>query len=213
MGYNEIDKATELVNFQNLILNENDSTAFLSQQGMEIDIGGVLKGFLSQKALSIAQENKVTGYISLGGNMAVAGKKNKREDFKIGIRNPRGSSEDYIGIVTMPGMTMSTAGDYERFFIEDDVRYHHILDPFTGFPAETDLISVTVLSGDGLLADFLSTYIFMSGKDKLRSFFDGEGYEVLAVDKDLNVYGSDGFWEVFLPQYEKKEFNFINEQA
>ena len=204
-----IEEKKALISYEKLILDEENTTAFLKEEGMEIDLGAVLKGCLAQKALDIAEKHQVRGYISVGGNMAVTGKKDDGSDYVMGIRNPRGEGNDYIGTLTMDGLTMATAGDYERFFTEDGVRYHHILDTKTGYPAETDIISATVLSRDGLLADFLSTYIFMEGTDSIDKFEGYESFEFIAVDKNLNVYSSEGLKGIFKPAEDKKEFNFL----
>lgn len=204
----EIEKACSLICFDWLVLDKESSTAFFKKEGMGVDLGAVLKGFFAEKSLAAAKRHGVSGYISIGGNMAVAGKKEDGSDFIMGIRNPRGEANDYIGTVDISGLTMATAGDYERSFQYEGRLYHHILDPFTGFPAQTDLICATVISSDGLLADFLSTYIFMEGSEGLDKFKNLENAEFMAVDKDLNVYFSKGFKERFHPNSNKKEFNF-----
>ena len=208
-GKEEIKEKMSLVSYENLILDEASQTAFLKNAGMEIDLGALLKGYLAEKCLLIAENNGVRGYISVGGDMAVSGKKSDGRDFIMGIRNPRGSENEYIGTLTMEGTTMATAGDYERFFIEDGRRYHHILDPFTGYPKETDLISVSCVSDDGLLADFLSTYIFMEGGKNLSKFDGCEEFSFVAVDKDLNVYVSEGLRDSFEPNLSLEGFNFL----
>lgn len=178
-----------------------------------MDLGGVAKGFLAEKALELAQKYNVSGYISVGGNMAVLGEKPSGGEFKIGIKNPRGEGEeDILGTVSLENETMATTGDYERFFIEDGVRYHHVLNPFTGYPAKTDLIAVTVISSDGALADFLSTYIFMQGSCELPKFFSDNRFSVLAVTEGKKVYASSGFWDKFVPLKNQKEYEFIHEQ-
>ena len=205
----DIEKTKSLISFEKLSLDKENSTAFLEDEGMGIDLGAVLKGCFAEKSLAIAQKHGVSGYISVGGNMAVTGKKSDGSDFIMGIRNPRGEANDYIGTLSIDGLTMATAGDYERSFVYEGKLYHHILDPFTGFPADTDIISATVLSKDGLLADFLSTYIFMEGTEGIDKFRNFENFDFMAVDKDLNVYFSRGFKERFHPNENKKEFNFL----
>lgn len=204
----DIEKARSLVSCEKLSLDKKDGTVFLEQENMGIDLGAVLKGYFAEKSLAVAKKYNVSGYISVGGNMAVNGRKSDGRDFIMGVRNPRGESSDYIGTLSMDGLTMATAGDYERSFMYEGKLYHHILDPFTGYPADTDIISATVLSEDGLLADFLSTYIFMEGTDSLDKFKGCDSFEFMAVDKDLNVYFSKGFKERFHPNENKKEFNF-----
>ena len=205
----DIEEKKQLISYQKLVLDEKENTAFLEQEGMEVDLGAVLKGCLAEKCLDIAEKYDVEGYISVGGNMAVRGRKKDGSDYIMGIRDPRGESGEFIGTLPMEGLTMATAGDYERYFTEGGKRYHHILDTETGYPVETDIISATVLSKDGLLADFLSTYIFMEGTEHLKDFEGFEEFSFIAVDKDLNVYVSEGIAHLFTPQKDKKEFNFL----
>ncbi|MEG1973056.1 MAG: FAD:protein FMN transferase [Oscillospiraceae bacterium] len=208
----DIEKLKPLVNYKKLALDKEKSTGFLEIKGASVDLGGVAKGFLAEKALDIAKKHKVTGYISVGGNMAVLGKKPLGGSFKIGIKSPRSGESDILGTVKLHDETMATTGDYERFFIENGERYHHVLDPKTGFPAKTDLISVTVISKDGSLADFLSTYIFMLGSGELPKFFDDSRFLVLAVTKDKKVLASPELWNKFTPIKNQKDYEFLHEK-
>lgn len=189
----EIAAAQSLVDYRQIVFDDAKRSVMLGKEGMSIDLGGVAKGMAASKAAEIAKKHGVSGFLSIGGNMMVLGKKPGGEDFKFGVRDPKGGSSDFMAVVTLEGMTMATTGTYERYFEEDGVRYHHVLDPFTGYPAQSDLISVTVISQDGALADYLSTGIFMEGREGLERHLHAKEYSIIAIDTEDRVYTSEGY--------------------
>lgn len=207
----EINNALNLLSINELILEEKGGKyyAFLERKGMAIDLGGIAKGMAADLVGEIARKNNVNGYASLGGNLSVWGKKPDGSDFKFGLRNPRGAQNQYIGILTLDGKTMSTTGDYERFFEENGKVYHHILDTKTGYPVENDLISVTVISSNGALADCLSTQIFVDGKKNLNKYLNNAEYDIIAVDSDYKIYMSDSIKDEFSFQDDSKMFSIV----
>lgn len=209
-GQREIGQALSLVDARDLILDRRDSTALLLRAGQAVDLGGIAKGAASELVFEVMDTYGVkNGYASLGGNMAVRGHNpHKGKDFLFGVRDPRGGGGEIIGTLPLEGMTMATTGDYERFFESGGIRYHHVLDPRTGYPARGGLISVSVISADGALADFLSTALFVLGKETALSQMDQESFSLIAVDEELNVYVSCGLEGVFKPNPEKAQYRF-----
>ncbi len=204
----EIEAAQQLADYRRLIFDDTNETAMLADAGMRIDLGGIAKGMAAALMRQYAVKNNVEGYLSLGGNMMVQGKKPDGSDYVIGVRDPRGDISEYIALLSLDGLTMATTGDYERYFEQDGVRYHHIIDPFTGYPAATDLISVTVVSEDGALADYLSTLIFMRGSGALAEYFNRDDCMVLAVTNNLEVYASEPLWERLTVNTQKTAYKF-----
>ncbi len=125
-----------------------------------------------------------SGYISIGGNINGSWRASGWEEFLFGVRDPRGGGNEILGTITLRDSTMSTSGDYERYFEQDGVRYHHILDPGTGYPAQTDLISVSVITPDGTLADYESTNLFILGRDGVLELLDTSDFLIIAVDRE-----------------------------
>ncbi|MEG1848964.1 MAG: FAD:protein FMN transferase [Oscillospiraceae bacterium] len=207
----EIDRARALVDYRKLRLDDQAQTAFLEEPGMQVDLGGVAKGMAASAMREIAQKHGVQGFLSIGGNMMVEGKKPDATDFRIGIRDPRADQTEYIAVLALDGLTMATTGDYERYFIENGVRYHHILDPFTGYPSQSDLISVTVISENGTLADCLSTTIFLQGSEALEHYFARDDCMVLAVTRDKKVYATPALWERLTVDPSKTDYTFCRE--
>ena len=141
-------------------------------EGGGIDLGGIAKGYAGEKVMEELQAAGVTSaVISLGGNVGTLGDKPDGEKWTIAIEDPE-KNGDYLGKVLLSGsFFVVTSGGYERYFEENGTRYHHILDPKTGYPAESDLESVTIISKDGSLADAYSTALFVMGKDKAIEFW------------------------------------------
>lgn len=205
----EIEDALNKIGSDKLILNEQDKTAYLTEEGCAIDLGGVAKGIAGEKVMEIAIKNGIeSGYVSIGGNLTVIGKKPQGEDFYFGVRDPRGDANEYIAKIALPDKIMATSGDYERYFEQDSKRYHHILDTSTGYPSDSDLISVSVISSDGGITDFLSTTFFVAGKETALKYINSDEYSLIIVDKDKNVYYSQALENVLEPNSEKSEYVF-----
>jgi thiamine biosynthesis lipoprotein len=159
----EVKKILNLVNFRNLLI-QSDGKAFLKKKGMAIDLGGIAKGYAVDRAFEILTS---LGYknliVNAGGDLRTGGLK-YYEPWSIGIQNPR-SAEKVMATVSVSDSAIATSGDYEKFFFHQGKRYHHILNPNTGFPA-VGCQSVTILSKDGMTADGLATAVFVLGPEK-----------------------------------------------
>jgi len=195
----EIAAAQAKVDYRKLLFDENTQSVMLAEKGMSLDLGAAAKGYAAAEMRKIAEKNGVNGFLSLGGNMLVLGKKADGSDYRIGLRDPRGDETQYFATVVLDGLTMATTGAYERWFEENGVRYHHVLDPFTGYPSESDLLAVTVVSADGLLADCLSTAIFLEGSAGLDAALAREDCLVLAVTDSGDVLASPALWDRLMP--------------
>lgn len=178
----EIQKARALVDYKKLELNEEKSTARLLQKGMCIDLGGIAKGYAADEVRKIYQQYGIqNGLINLGASsMYAVGVNGKNKPWAVGIKHPRKEDNSiYLGIVHLKEESLSTSGDYERFFIADGKRYHHILDPVTGYPAESGVMSDTIIidgtvPDGGMLADLLTTAVFVMGPEKALTFLNQE---------------------------------------
>ena len=189
---NEIVYAQHLVDHRNVKLDQRNETVKLMYPGMKIDLGGVAKGYAISRIRSMLVDMGVkSAIISAGSSIAVIGDNNGKP-WRIGIKDPR-HPDDFIGVVKLnAGQALSTSGDYENYFEVAGKRYHHILDPFTGEPAEASR-SVTIISNDATLTDMLSTAVFIMGAKRGLPFVSSfpDTYAVV-VDKDGNVATSPG---------------------
>ena len=129
--------------------------------------------------------------IYAGGDITTIGSKPDGSSWRVGVQHPR-QSNSLIAVLEMTDSSIVTSGDYERYFFQDNIRYHHILDPQTGYPAQ-GLISVTVYGGDAADADALSTALFVLGWDKGKELIESlAGYEAILMDTSSNVWVSSG---------------------
>ena len=195
----QVQQAKTFVDYNSILLENGQ--VMLAKEGQSLDLGAVAKGESCNIVRQVAEEYGITkGYVSIGGNLVVLPQTPQgKKTYYFAVRDPQGGAADSLGMLTMNGKTMATTGGYERFFEENGKLYHHVLDPATGYPAENGLLSVSVISEDGALADFLSTALFIMGKEKLPDYMDREDFSVIAVDTQNNVYISKGLKGNFIP--------------
>ncbi len=170
-----------------------------------VDPGGFAKGYAAQKCIEILKNNGVkNAMISFGGNVAVTGSsennaKDGKNGWNIGIKNPDNTS-GIIGYTRLCDTVIAVSGDYERYFEKDGVRYHHIFDTKTGYPADSSLRSAAVICDDGLYADAFSTALFVMGPRKALEFYNKKliGFEAVLICGDGTVYITDGLYGDFI---------------
>ena len=166
----------------------------------QIDFGGIAKGYTGQKLAELFQEYGVSSaLVSLGGNIQAIGTKPDGSSWKVGIRDPKGGQQDYIGVLSVENQAVVTSGGYARYFEEDGETYIHIINPRTGYPADGDLLSVTIVSRDGTLADGMSTALYIMGYEKACQFWrqHREEFNVILVTDDGKIHISENLKENF----------------
>ena len=163
----ELSERLPLVNFRNLILNHDEKSVRFKKENMEIDLGGIAKGFATDEIVKICKKHKIRRtVIDLGGNVFVYGKKPKSESWNVGVKNPEFPDSIPLLKLNLPQISVVTSGIYERFFNDGGKRYHHIFSPKDGYPVENELYSVTVVSENSMIADALTTSFFVLGKEE-----------------------------------------------
>ncbi len=188
----EIKDRLALVGYQMIQVNGDMVTL---PAGMAVDFGGVAKGYIADRIAEYCRESGVkSGILNFGGNVVVLGEKPDGEPWKVGIQDPRSNTGTSIAAVSVRGKSVVTSGIYERGFTLDGVRYHHLLDPDTGWPAQNELASVTIISDSSADGDALSTSCFVLGLEKGMALIDSlDGIEAIFIDRDNKITTSSGF--------------------
>lgn len=190
----EIKNALKYVNYKNIVLNKKDNSVFLKEGNMAIDLGGIAKGYAADQLKSIVEKYKIKrAFINLGGNLYVYGEKEKGEPWNIGIQDPLGDKGKSFATLRVKNKSVVTSGNYERYFIKNGKRYHHIFDPKTGYPAERGIISSTIISDKSMDGDALSTATYVLGVDEAMKLINSlKGVEAVFVTADKKVYTTEG---------------------
>ena len=194
----ELDKLLKNVDYKNIVLDGDKVTL---KNGSTLDLGAVGKGIGCDVTAAYLKEQKdVTGMIlNLGGSSVMAyGEKPDQSPWKVAVTDPRDTEGEYVGAVAIKGGEfLSTSGDYEKYFMEDGKRYHHILNPEDGYPVWNGVTSVTVVCDNGLLADGLSTACFVLGIEDAQPLLEKYHADAAFMDEDHNVYLTSGMKERF----------------
>jgi thiamine biosynthesis lipoprotein len=199
----EIQKLLGLVGSASLVLDAAGRTACLSKPGQAVDLGGIGKGYAADKVTCIFKAFGIeSAFTNFGGNVAALGYKPDGTPWRVGITHPRQSGA-LIGAVAVAGRSVVTSGDYQRFFIASDGRrYHHLLDPRTGYPAGNGFVSATVVAESSMTADALSTALFVLGPEEgLKVLASYPGAEAVTVDADMTVRVTRGLRDAFTPNH------------
>lgn len=192
-GETEIRKNLPLVDYHNMVINREQSTVFLKHRGMLIDAGGIMKGYAAEKTAEVLKKHGISsGIVAVAGDIRVFGLKPDGKPWRIGIRNPRGlGQDDVIAVIELTDMSISTSGDYERFFMQNGRRIHHLISPKTGQPAG-GCQSASIVSPDGALADAYSTGIFILGPEKGLKLSEKIVFDGMIVDEKGILHTTPG---------------------
>jgi thiamine biosynthesis lipoprotein len=207
----DIKDALQSAGFRKIKVNEETSEIFLAQKRMEIDLGGIAKGYAADKAVNAIRSKEIkAALVAIAGDIRGYGLSPSGQAWKVGIQNPRPETEsekpweDVFATLHLKDRAISTSGDYQRFFIKEGRRFHHILNPHTGFPAVSGLISVSVIAPEGYISDGLSTAIFILGAEKGMKILESKGLDGVLVDKDKKVLVTEklkGNIDILNPDY------------
>ena len=191
----EIENLLTQVDYRKVTLE--NGTASIAQ-GMEVDLGSVAKGYTGDQVSQLLREGGVTSaLLNLGGNVQLVGGKPDGSDWRVAVQDPE--SDGYLGVLSLRDKAAITSGGYERYFVGDDGEvYWHIIDPATGEPARSGLISVTVIGDRGVVCDALSTALFVMGLDKAAEYWRRYGdFEAVFVAEDGSVAITSGLQDCF----------------
>lgn len=190
-GEDSINRELAKVDYRNI---EVEGNRIRMKNGAQIDLGAVAKGYIADKMTEYLRSNGVNkAILNLGGNIVMVGEKEEGIPWSVGIKDPDGGQNEYMATVDVKDESVVTSGVYERFFEVDSVIYHHILDPFTGYPAQNSVKSVTIISKSSLEGDILSTTCFVLGPEKgLQLIETLEDAEAVYIMEDKSIIKSSG---------------------
>ena len=190
----EIRQKLSFVDYTDIEISLLNSTVFLRNKGMMLDLGGIAKGYAADKVRDYLLDHGVMyAIINMGGNVLVIGENPEERPWNIGIQDPFKPGGTVMGIVKAADETIVTSGVYERYFIEDDVHYHHILDTNTGYPLDNGLVSVTIITNSSTKADALSTGIFALGLEKGMEMVETmDDVDAIFITENSGVFVSTG---------------------
>lgn len=189
-GENTIRKTASLVNYKHIELKNH--TVRLKNRGMAINVGGLAKGYAVDRAISILRGMVPNGIVNAGGDLFAFGHKTKGKPWNIGLQHPR-KPQELLAAFAVRNQAIATSGDYQRYFIKDGIRYHHIFNPQTGRPSRL-MISATIITTEVMDADALATAVFVMGPDKGIEWVDSmENVEAMLVLEDQTIRYSKNF--------------------
>lgn len=212
----EIKANLPLVGYKALSINEAEGSVKLLKEGMSIDLGGIAKGFTADEVVKILKDNGVkSALISLGGSsIYTLGTKPDGTPWRVAVQHPREErNQGSLGVIVSSDQAISTSGDYERYFIKDGKRYHHILNFSTGYPTDNGVISDTIVIDNdipdrNMIADILTKMVFVSGVDKGLEIINSiPGVSCMVITSDFKVYRSTG-WKVEMTDW-NSEFTIV----
>lgn len=193
LSNNRVKELLSLVDYEDVILNEVNSSVMLLREKQKIDLGGIAKGYIADQIIEFYKNNNIeSAIINIGGNIKVLGRKNKEELWNVGIFEPKKHSENIICSVEVENKSIVTSGGYERAFVYNNELYCHILNAKTGYPVKSDLKSITIVSTSSIEGDALSTPLFIMGKDKAYEFMKKNNISgIMVTDKNEIILTKD----------------------
>lgn len=188
-GSAELQRALAAVGTENVLQSGQNVTL---RNGAMLDFGGIAKGYAAEKCAKLLEAAGIeAALLSLGGNVQTVGTKPDGSAWAVGIADPENPTQAIATLTFTGSLALVTSGGYQRYFEEDGVRYHHILNPKTGYPARSGLASVTILAESGALADALSTALFVMGLDAAAEFWMGsDDFEAVFVTDGGKIYAT-----------------------
>ncbi|MGX7108018.1 FAD:protein FMN transferase [Facklamia miroungae] len=200
-----IKESLNLIDYHQVVVNHSDSSIYLKKEKMRLDLGSISKGYIADGVARILKEHQIDkAIINLGGNLVLLGTKpNNAQPWTVGVQNPGHETGSVVGSLPITNKSVVTSGIYERFVEVDGIKYHHLLNPKTGFPIDNTLASVTIITDRSLEADAYATIVFGLGLEEGMHYINqSPDLEAIFITKDQEVYLSQGV----------KDFKLLDEQ-
>ena len=202
----ELKDLLTLTDASDISYDKETSQIVFKKDGMQIDFGGIAKGYTSARIMDIFRACGIkSGLVNLGGNVQALGTKKDGSSWRVAVQDPQ-DTDQYIGVFSIQDKAVITSGGYERYFEQDGRTYHHIIDPKTGYPVENGLISVSIVTADGTLADGLSTSVFIMGKEAATEYWrnHSDEFDMILMTDDREIYVTEGIADSFESEMDTK---------
>lgn len=195
----KLSAALQQIDYKKVTLDQTSHSIMLEKTGMSLDLGAIAKGYAADVIAEYLQQHDFkSAIIDLGGNILAMGAKPNGSPWNIGVQDPGEQRGQHLGTLEVVNKTIVTSGVYERFFESDGKVYHHILSPFTGYPVDNDLLSVTIVTDASMDADAMSTSVFSLGLAEGQRFIEGrDDAEAIFVTTDHQIYLTSGLMQAF----------------
>ena len=202
----ELKDLLTLTDASDISYDKETSQIVFKKDGMQIDFGGIAKGYTSARIMDIFRACGIkSGLVNLGGNVQALGTKKDGSSWRVAVQDPQ-DTDQYLGVLSIQDKAVITSGGYERYFEQDGRTYHHIIDPKTGYPVENGLISVSIVTADGTLADGLFTSVFIMGKEAATEYWrnHSDEFDMILMTDDREIYVTEGIADSFESEMDTK---------
>ena len=194
----EIDALLPLIFYEDLVLEEKERAASLNKKGQMADLGGIAKGYASDEVIAIYKQLGIrSAIIDIGGNIGLLGKNPQGRPWTVGIQDPLKPRGEYLGFLDLTDKALSTSGAYERFFEKNGKIYHHIIDPATGYPSDSGLLSASIIADHSVESDAFSKIFVMGAEKGIAVIKRFPGTEAILVTRDKKIIATSGLKEIF----------------
>lgn len=205
-----INKLVGLVDYRDVHVDQATGSASLARMGQMVDLGGIAKGYIGDQVRDIYKKNGITSaFANLGGNVVVMGTKPDGTPWKVGIQNPRSQNGEIVGVVDVVDKAVVTSGDYQRYFVKNGKRYCHILNPKTGYPADSGLMSVTIIAASSTDADGMSKAYVLGLDQGLELVRRYSKAEAIFITNDKKIYVTPGLNGRFHLEDASNEYTYV----
>jgi len=208
----DIKEKMALIDYKTIVLYEKEQTIYLPEKNMSLDLGAIAKGYIADRIKDlILEEGYESAIINLGGNVLTVGTKPNSDTWSIGVRDPESDAGTTMGILKLEDNSIVSSGIYERFFMDGDIRYHHLINPKIGYPEKNDIMSVSIVSELSVDGDALSTTVFLLGLEAGFELVEElENVEAVFVLADHSVYITSGLGDKFILTNESYTIKTLN---
>ena len=193
----KIKELLPLLDYKDIIIDEKNSSAKLKRKGQMADLGGIAKGFAADEVINIYKKHGIEkAFINIGGNIGLLGKSPDGKPWRIGIQSPDGEKGKFVCALYLSDCFISTSGAYERFFKKNGKSYHHIINPKTGYPSDSDIASATIIASTSVESDAMSKVFIMNSNDAARLIKKISGTAVI-ITKDFRIIATENLKDNF----------------